>query len=158
MRSAAIIIASTRAAAGSYQDECAPLIAAWLDELGYQVAATDVVADGEPFRQALGQRLAAAPAVVITSGGTGLSADDLTPEMTARFLDRQLPGIMEAVRDAGRAQTAMASLSRGYAGTSGSSFVINLPGSPSGVRDGLDVLAPLLDHICAQLEGRDAHV
>ncbi|GAB3244914.1 molybdopterin-binding protein [Arthrobacter pigmenti] len=158
MRSAAIIIASTRAAAGSYQDECAPLIAAWLDECGYQVSGTDVVADGEPFRQALAKRLQGSPAMIITSGGTGLSPDDLTPEMTVGFLDRQLPGIMEAIREAGRTKTPMASLSRGYAGSSGSTFVINLPGSPSGVRDGLDVLTPLLDHICAQLEGRDAHV
>ncbi|WP_035770136.1 molybdopterin-binding protein [Arthrobacter castelli] len=158
MRSAAVIIASTRAAAGTYQDECAPLITAWLAERGYQAAGTDVVADGDPFRQALAERLAEGHAAVITSGGTGLSPDDLTPEITAEFLERHLPGIMEAMREAGRAKTPMASLSRGYAGTSGTSFVINLPGSPSGVGDGLDVLAPLLDHVCAQLEGRDAHI
>ncbi len=157
MRAAGIIIASTRASAGIYQDQCGPIISTWLGERGYSVDWTRVVPDGEPVRTALQELLGQKPSVVITSGGTGLSPDDRTPEITAGFLDRQLPGVMEAIRAAGRSKTPMASLSRGCAGTAGAAFVINLPGSPGGVRDGLDVLAPILDHVCEQLEGRNAH-
>jgi molybdenum cofactor synthesis domain-containing protein len=95
--------------------------------------------------------------VLITSGGTGLSADDVTPELTEPFLTRSLPGIMESVRRAGAAKTPMAALSRGHAGVAGTTFVINLPGSPGAVQDGLAVLEPILDHICAQLEGNHEH-
>jgi molybdenum cofactor synthesis domain-containing protein len=99
----------------------------------------------------------AKPSVIITSGGTGLSADDVTPEQTEPLLDRTVPGIMEALRAAGLQKTPMASLSRGHAGIAGETFIVNLPGSPSGVMDGLSVLAPVLTHICDQLEGSHAH-
>lgn len=157
MRAAGIIIASTRASAGIYEDQCGPIISGWLAERSYNVNWIRVVPDGEPVGTALAELLEQKPSVVITSGGTGLSPDDRTPEITAGFLDGHLPGVMEAIRAAGREKTPMASLSRGCAGTAGGAFVINLPGSPGGVRDGLDVLAPILDHICEQLEGRNAH-
>lgn len=157
MRSAGIVIASTRAAAGVYEDKCGPLIRTWLEDRGYSVDWTEVIPDGEPVRAALGEMLERRPSIVVTSGGTGLSPDDRTPEITEGFLDRQLPGVMEAIRAAGRANTPLASLSRGWAGTAGPTFVINLPGSPGGVQDGLDVLAPMLNHICEQLEGQNAH-
>ena len=156
-RSAALIIASTRAAAGVYQDECGPMIQRWLVGKGYAVQLAEVVPDGDAVREALAACLAGTPSVLITSGGTGLSADDVTPELTEPFLTRSLPGIMEAVRRAGAAKTPMAALSRGHAGVSEGTFVINLPGSPKAVQDGLDVLEPILDHICAQLEGSHEH-
>lgn len=156
-RTAALIIASTRAAAGVYQDECAPLIQRWLVGKGYAVQRAEVVPDGPAVRDALEQCLKGKPAVLITSGGTGLSEDDVTPDLTEPFLTRSLPGIMEAVRRAGAEKTPMAALSRGHAGVSGRTFVINLPGSPGAVQDGLAVLDPILDHICAQLEGSHEH-
>lgn len=156
-RTAALIIASTRAAAGVYQDECAPLIQRWLVGKGYAVQRAEVVPDGPDVRDALEQCLKGKPAVLITSGGTGLSEDDVTPDLTEPFLTRSLPGIMEALRRAGAEKTPMAALSRGHAGVSGRTFVINLPGSPGAVQDGLAVLDPILDHICAQLEGSHEH-
>ena len=156
-RTAALIIASTRAAAGVYQDECGPMIQRWLVGKGYAVQLAEVVPDGDAVREALAACLAGTPSVLITSGGTGLSADDVTPELTEAFLTRSLPGIIEAVRRAGAAKTPMAALSRGHAGVSEGTFVINLPGSPKAVQDGLDVLEPILDHICAQLEGSHEH-
>jgi molybdenum cofactor synthesis domain-containing protein len=156
-RTAAVVIASTRAAAGAYEDECGPTIAAWLYERGFAVADAVVVPDGDAVGVAIGAALEARPAVLITSGGTGLSPDDVTPEQTAPYLTRSLPGIMEAVRRAGEDKVPTAVLSRGLAGTAASTFIINLPGSPGGVRDGLAVLSPLIDHICSQLEGRNDH-
>ncbi|MFP5316282.1 MAG: molybdenum cofactor biosynthesis protein B [Actinomycetes bacterium] len=156
-RTAALIIASTRAAAGVYQDECAPLIQRWLVGKGYAVQRAEVVPDGPEVRDALEQCLKGKPAVLITSGGTGLSEDDVTPDLTEPFLTRSLPGIMEALRRAGAEKTPMAVLSRGHAGVSGRTFIINLPGSPGAVEDGLAVLDPILDHICAQLEGSHEH-
>ncbi len=156
-RTAVIVIASTRAAAGVYQDECAPIIQRWLDGLGYAVQLAMVVPDGEAVGKAIVSGLDSQPNVLITSGGTGLSPDDVTPEQTAPFLTRSLPGIMESIRREGTRSTPMAVLSRGHAGVAGSTFVINLPGSPGGVKDGLAVLEPVLEHICSQLEGNHEH-
>lgn len=156
-RTAGVVIASTRAAAGVYRDECGPVIQGWLQAQGFAVSDVAVVPDGPPVGEALRAMVTAQPAVLITSGGTGLSADDRTPEETAPLLERELPGLMEAIRRAGAANTPMAALSRGYAGTIGGTFVVNLPGSPGGVRDGLAVLEPLLGHICSQLEGHHDH-
>lgn len=156
-RTAGIVVASTRAAAGIYQDECGPLIQAWLYEQDISVVSAEVVRDGEPVRDAMVRMLDAGVSVLLSSGGTGLSPDDRTPEMTWPLLERPLPGIMEAIRAAGRESTPMAALSRGYAGATGKTLIVNLPGSPSGVRDGLRILQPILTHICGQLEGRNEH-
>ncbi|WP_136609871.1 MogA/MoaB family molybdenum cofactor biosynthesis protein [Sinomonas albida] len=157
MRRAGIVIASTRAATGVYEDRSAPIIADWLTEHGFDVVPAAVVPDGPSVGAALRALLALSPAVVVTSGGTGLSPDDVTPEQTRPLLEREVPGIMEALRRAGAAKTPLAALSRGYAGVSGTTFVVNLPGSPSGVMDGLSVLDPLIGHLCDQLEGSHGH-
>jgi molybdenum cofactor synthesis domain-containing protein len=153
MRRAGIVIASTRAATGVYEDRSGPVISDWLADHGFEVIPAAVVPDGPSVGAALRALLALAPAVIVTSGGTGLSPDDLTPEETLPLLDREVPGIMEAIRRAGAAKTPLAPLSRGHAGTAGRTFIVNLPGSPSGVMDGLTVLDPLIGHICDQAEG-----
>ena len=154
---AAVVIASTRAALGTYADTTGPVIADWLSEHGFDAMTPVVVPDGAPVGAALRAVLAQHPAVVITSGGTGLSPDDQTPEMTLPLLDRQVPGVMEAIRAAGLAKTPMAALSRGHAGLAGATFIINLPGSPSGVMDGLAVLDPIIKHLCEQAGGTHGH-
>ena len=156
-RTAGVLIASTRAARGEYEDECGPLAADWLYALGFDVVMAEVVPDGDGVGESLRRMLALEPAVVLTSGGTGLSPDDHTPEQTLPLLDREVPGIMEALRANGRTKTPMAAISRGYAGTAGRTFIVNLPGSPGAVADGLAVLEPIIGHICGQLEGHHGH-
>lgn len=156
-RTAGVVVASTRAAAGTYADRSGPIIADWLAAEGFEPLPVRVVPDGPEVKAALADLLAEGVRVLITSGGTGLTHDDRTPEITAELLDKEVPGIMEAIRAAGRPHTPLAALSRGVAGVAGGTFLINLPGSPGGVRDGLAVLQPLIGHICTQLEGnRDA--
>lgn len=154
---AAVVIASTRAAVGSYQDRTGPVINDWLREHGFTTLDVLVVPDGAPVGAALRALLAKNPAVIVTSGGTGLNPDDQTPEMTEPLIDRDVPGIMEAIRAAGRAKTPLAALSRGHAGMAADTFVVNLPGSPSGVMDGLAVLDPIIKHLCEQAAGHHGH-
>lgn len=155
--SAAVVIASTRAALGVYEDKTGPIIVDWLREHGFDVGEPVVVPDGAPVGAALRAVLSQHPAVVITSGGTGLSPTDETPEMTVPLLDREIPGIMEAIRAAGLAKTPMAALSRGHAGVAGDTVIVNLPGSPSGVMDGLAVLDPIIKHLIDQVGGLHGH-
>lgn len=154
---AGVLIASTRAALGVYDDKTGPIITDWLREHGFEATEPVVVPDGPAVGAALRALLAQRPAVVLTSGGTGLSPTDETPEMTLPLLEREVPGIMEAIRAAGLAKTPMAALSRGHAGLAGRTLVVNLPGSPSGVMDGLAVLDPLIKHICEQVGGGHGH-
>jgi molybdenum cofactor synthesis domain-containing protein len=139
-----------------YPDRTGPLIVGALREWGFEVDDATVVADGEPVAEALRSALASSPSVVVTTGGTGISPTDATPEMTRRHLDREVPGIAEAIRAAGVAKgvpTAM--LSRGIAGVAGSSLVVNLPGSTGGVKDALAVLAEVVAHAVDQIGGGD---
>jgi len=152
---AAVLVASTRAAAGTRDDTTGPAIAAWLAERGYRASVT-VVADAD-VASALDPIIAAGPAVVITTGGTGMSPTDRTPEATAALLDRELPGVPEAIRARGLAHTPKAALSRGVAGTVGGTVIVNLPGSTGGVKDGLAVLDELLEHLVAQVAGGGDH-
>ena len=152
---AAVIVASTSGAAGTREDTTGPLIAAWLSERGYSVTSS-IVADAD-VADALADALAAGPAVVITTGGTGASPTDRTPEATRPLLDRELPGIAEAIRARGLPHVPRAALSRGLAGLAGDTVVVNLPGSRGGVKDGLAVLDELLEHLVAQVAGSGAH-
>lgn len=155
-RTAVVLVASTRAAAGVYEDRSGPILVNRLREWGFSVGHPIVVPDGDELGFALGEVLASEPDLVLTSGGTGLTPTDLTPEVTAPLLDRQVPGVAEALRAAGISKglpTAM--LSRGLAGIAGRTFVINLPGSRGGVTDALEVLEPVLGHILMQIPGGD---
>jgi molybdenum cofactor synthesis domain-containing protein len=154
-RTAVVIVASTRAAAGVADDRTGPVIASWLAERGFDVIGPVVVADGAPVADALQMALAGHPSVIVTTGGTGVSPSDGTPEATAPLLDRELPGFMEELRRRGTATTPTALLSRGVAGVAGSTFIANLPGSTGGVRDGLAVLGDVLEHVLDQLAGGD---
>ncbi|WP_116048728.1 molybdenum cofactor biosynthesis protein MoaE [Amycolatopsis palatopharyngis] len=154
-RTARVIVASNRAAGGVYPDRTGPVIAEWLAQRSFEVAEPLVVGDGDPVGLALRECLEAGPQVIITTGGTGISPTDRTPEATAPLLDYQLPGVADAVRDAGRDKVPTAVLSRGLAGVAGRTLVVNLPGSKGGVRDGLQVLDEILDHAVDQLAGGD---
>ena len=155
IRALAVTI-SNRAAAGIYPDKSGPVLADLLREAGCQVDGPVVVADGAPVEMALQDAVDAGYDVIVTTGGTGLTPGDLTPEMTRLVLDREIPGISEAIRAAGvAAGVPSAALSRGVAGTANRTLIVNLPGSTGGVRDGMAVLGELLAHAVDQIGGGD---
>ena len=156
-RSARVVIASTRAATGVYDDRCGPIIRDWLSERGFDVTDPAVVTDGEAVREALLAALGEGVDVIITSGGTGISPTDATPEATLAVIDYQIPGLADAIRRSGLPAVPTSVLSRGICGVAGRTLVVNLPGSTGGVRDGLNVLADVLGHAVDQLAGGDHH-
>jgi molybdenum cofactor synthesis domain-containing protein len=150
------VTVSNRAAAGVYEDRSGPVLASLLGAAGFAVDGPVVVADGAPVEVVLRDAVAAGYEVVVTTGGTGLTPTDLTPEMTRRVLDREIPGIAEALRATGAAAGVPAAiLSRGVAGVAGRTLIVNLPGSTGGVRDGMAVLASVLGHAVSQIHGGD---
>ena len=153
---ALVVTVSNRASAGAYADRSGPVLVTGLTEMGFEVDGPQVVPDGEPVEGALRAAVASSYDVVVTTGGTGISPTDRTPDMTFRVIDRELPGIAEALRAYGVEHgVPTASLSRGVAGIAGATLVVNLPGSQGGALDGLSVLAPLLRHAVEQLHGED---
>ncbi|ASO22850.1 molybdenum cofactor synthesis domain-containing protein [Actinoalloteichus hoggarensis] len=154
-RHARVITASNRAAAGVYADTTGPLIVSWLRERSFETPDAAVVPDGAPVGVRLRAAVEAGVQVVVTTGGTGISPTDRTPEVTAELLDYELPGVADAIRAAGLPAVPTAVLSRGLVGVAGRTLVVNLPGSRGGVRDGLGVLAGVLDHAIDQLRGGD---
>jgi molybdenum cofactor synthesis domain-containing protein len=153
---AAVVVASNRAAAGVYDDTTGPLLVDLLVSSGFSCAEPVVVPDGDPVGAAIAAEVEGGARVVLTTGGTGLTPTDLTPEVTRPLLDREVPGIAEAIRAYGVAKgVPTAALSRGLAGVSGDCLVVNLPGSRGGVKDAIAVLQPLLVHAVEQIVGSD---
>lgn len=152
---AAVLVSSTRAARGVYPDRTGPIIVEWLRAKGFTVGEPVVVEDGAPFGDALRAAVGSTAAVVLSTGGTGISPTDRTPEQTAAVLDFEIPGLADAIRAAGLPKVPTAVLSRGRAGVANGTLVINLPGSTGGVRDGLAVLDGVLTHALDQIAGGD---
>jgi molybdenum cofactor synthesis domain-containing protein len=153
---AAVVVASNRAATGVYDDTTGPLLVDFLASLGFSCEPPQVVPDGDPVGDAISAAAEGGARVVLTTGGTGLTPTDLTPQVTRPLLDREIPGIAEAIRAYGVSKgVPTASLSRGLAGVCGTCLVVNLPGSRGGVKDAITVLEPLLVHAVEQIVGSD---
>lgn len=151
---AAVITASTKGARGERADESGPAMREILERSGIPVVSAALVPDDvERISLAIREAIVAGANVVLTTGGTGLSPNDVTPEATRRVIDREIPGIAEALRAASLSKTPHGMLSRGVAGSSGAALVVNLPGSPRAVRESLGVLLPVLPHAVELLAG-----
>jgi molybdenum cofactor synthesis domain-containing protein len=154
-RSGRVVIASTRAAAGVYEDRCGPIVIDWLNQRGIATPAPVVVPDGDDVSQALNAAVDENVDVIITSGGTGISPTDGTADATAEIVDYQIPGLADAIRRSGLPHVPTSVLSRGVCGVRGRTLIVNLPGSTGGVKDGLGVLDDVLEHALDQLSGKD---
>ncbi len=156
MTRALAVTVSNRAAAGVYEDKSGPVLADLLRSAGCETDGPVVIPDGAAVEAALRDAVTAGYDVVVTTGGTGLTPGDLTPEMTRLVIDREIPGIAEAIRAAGvDAGIPAAMLSRGLAGLAQTTLIVNLPGSTGGVRDGMKVLSPVIAHALDQAAGGD---
>ena len=156
MRSAIVITASNRATAGVYKDLSGAALKDGLTKLGYQVMGHKLVQDDvDQIATTIKGALADGIDLIVTTGGTGISPTDVTPEATKPLLQKELPGFAEAMRAYSREKVPTADLSRGLAGINGKSLIINLPGSPGAVKDGLLIIERLAGHIHDQLAGND---
>jgi len=156
VRTAVVITASNRASAGVYADTSGEILAAGLTKLGYELKDPIVIPDNiSQIQDAIELSLAGNVDLIVTTGGTGVSPHDVTPEATAPLIKKLLPGIPEAFRAYSRDRVPTTDLSRGLAGVTGSSLIINLPGSPGGVKDGLVIIERLAGHIHDQIAGVD---
>ena len=153
----AIVTVSTRGAAGIYEDRSGDRLVALATEAGHTVSRRELVPDGEAALSALLGALCDDPGidVVITTGGTGLTPGDRTPEATTAVCEYLVPGIGEAIRAASLPTVAHAMLSRGVAGVRAGTLLVNLPGSPGGATDGWNVIAPVIGHAVSQVRGGD---
>lgn len=154
---AAVLTVSDRAAAGVYEDLSGPVAAEFLRAKLHveEVVTTIVPDDQEEVERALLQWVEVADVrLVLTSGGTGISPRDVTPQATRNVLDYEVPGLAELMRAASLSKTPMAALSRATAGVRGRTLIINLPGSPKAVEECLEAILPVLPHAMSQLEGR----
>jgi len=156
VRTAVVITASNRASAGLYADTSGEILAAGLTKLGYELKDPIVIPDNiSQIQAAIELSLASNVDLIVTTGGTGVSPHDVTPEATAPLIKKLLPGIPEAFRAYSRDRVPTTDLSRGLAGVTGSSLIINLPGSPGGVKDGLVIIERLAGHVHDQIAGVD---
>lgn len=155
-RTAVVITASNRASAGIYADTSGEILFAGLASLGYVVKDLIVIPDDVArIQDAIKKSLDDKIDLIVTTGGTGISPHDVTPEATAPLIEKLLPGIPEAFRAYSRDRVPTTDLSRGLAGISGSSLIINLPGSPGGAKDGLVIIERLAGHVHDQIAGID---
>ena len=155
MKRAVVITVSTRAAAGVYADEAGPAVAQVLSDAGFEVAPIRVIPDGHGLVATEIRTACEGAELVVTNGGTGINPRDETPDATLDVVDREVPGIAEAMRAASLRVTPMAMLSRAVAGVRGSTLVINLPGSPKAAVENLQAVLVVLDHALDQLADGD---
>lgn len=159
MIAAAVLTISDSVTAGRRTDLSGPAVRQRLEQLGWSVAAMEVLPDE---RELISERLATLAdgrqvSAIFTTGGTGVAARDMTPEATRAVLEREIPGLAELMRERGRRSTPLAVLSRGIAGTRGQVLVVNLPGSPRGAVESLDAIVEVLPHVLELLRGETAH-
>ncbi|MCF8603937.1 MogA/MoaB family molybdenum cofactor biosynthesis protein [Gordonia sp. HY442] len=155
LKAATVITVSDRCSSGAAVDRSGPLVVEQLADAGWDTDVTVVPDEVSDITGAIRTAVDAGSRLVVTTGGTGIAARDVTPEATSTILERELPGIADAVRAVGVASLPQAMLSRGVAGVVGQSLVVNLAGSTGAVRDGVPVILQIADHVVSQLDGGD---